>query len=205
MNTDRNTKVNSTFLAPRYARYVRIIPKAWNGTLRSAPMSSSATSAAATTEAATRSTSSLHAFGCSPTAENTRITYNEMYDPASSHLCHHAPEIETVTNAGNLLTLTGRGFGAGAPTTLELKTPLRFRYGAATDAVCDLTESGRVAQWSQTTLAISLSASSADSSCTAMLSDLAALAQPDLLTAKFQLQLGGDTGCFPPMLRAFTA
>ena len=89
---------------------------------------------------------------------------------------------------------------------LELKAPLRFRYGAATDAVCDLTESGRVVQWSQTTLAISLNASVSGSGCTTMLSNIAALTQPDLLSAKFQLQLGGDSGCFPlERLRAFTA
>ena len=62
------------------------------------------------------------AFGCSLTAENTRITYDPLYDPTTPHLCYHPPEIESAKRVGATLVMTGRGFGAGAPFAIEAKT-----------------------------------------------------------------------------------
>ena len=204
VNTDRNTKVDSTFPTPRYAQYVRIVPKAYSGhmSLR-ADVLLGYVGGGYNGSSNAQHVVACNTFGCSPTAENTRITYGPAYDPSLPHLCYHAPELESVaiesatSVSGTTLTFTGRGFGAGAPMKPELKAPLLFRYGVATDAVCDLTESGRVVQWSQTLISLN-AAGSAGSGCATMLSNIAALTQPDLLSAKFQLQLGGaHIACFP--------
>jgi hypothetical protein len=168
VNTDRNTKVKSSFALPMYGRYVRITPKTWATTAGVGagwPSLRADVLLGSVAGGYVGSTNAQHViactqFGCSPTAENTRITFDETYDPASPHLCWLAPEIESAAVVNGALELNGRGFGAGAALPVEMKSPFRIRYGVDTDAVCDLTDPGRVTTWSQTKMVISLAHSS---------------------------------------------
>ena len=158
VNTDQNTKVNSAFAKPVYARYVRVVPKTWVGDASSlrADILLGAQAGGIMGSTHTHHVVACTTHGCSRKAENTRITYRKVYDPTQPHLCYHAPLIESATVIGGSLRITGRGFGAGAPTSLEGKTPLRFRYAVGNDATCNLMEAGRVTWWSQTRMEISL-------------------------------------------------
>jgi hypothetical protein len=200
VNADKRSHVNSTFALGQYGQFVRIYP--WNTFSGGNPALRADILLGHTAGGYMGSSNAQHVVactqhGCSPTAENTLLTYAAAYSAATTHLCFHAPTITNATRSNTTLVLRGSGFGAGPPDPVEQKRSLRFRYGADTDALCDLAEPGRVAAWSQTAMDIALDVASSDAGCTAMLAALhAAQVRDDELV--MVMYTGSKAGCFPP-------